>query len=124
MEVLQRMDYLIKKVFSEQNRPTFPHYRASQSKGSTRGLPWSNQVSLACTQDKTTHLHAHQMHSNFCTFKFRSYLISYTRLFTKLNLFNFILWYIYYNENFQIYSISTSFWQRKTSGLNSEYMFY
>ena len=41
-------------------------------------------------QDKTTRLHMHQMHSYFHTF--RIYLILYTRLFTKLNLFD-ILFY-------------------------------
>ena len=81
MEVLRRMDYLIKRVFNDQNRPTFLHYRASQSRGLTRGMPSS---SLACMR---------QMHSNFHTvLKFRVYLISYTRLFTKLNLFD-ILFY-------------------------------
>ena len=67
VEVLRRMDYLIKRVFSERVWPTFPHYRASQS----RGPPLSNQASLACMRDKTTRLssHAsnreHQTHSNF-----------------------------------------------------------
>ena len=86
MEVLRRMDYLIKTVFSEQNRPTSPHYRASQSRSLTREPPSSNQASLACTRDKTMRLHACQTHGNFRTFKFRVYLISYTRLFSKLNL--------------------------------------
>ena len=31
------------------------------------------------------------MHCNFHIFKFRVYLISYTRLFTKLNLFEILL---------------------------------
>ena len=33
-----------------------------------------------------------RMHSNFCTFKFHIYLISYTKLFTKLNLFEILLY--------------------------------
>ena len=45
-----------------------------------------------------------QMHSNIRIFKFRVYLISYARLFMKLNLFEILLLpYIYYNESFQIY---------------------
>ena len=34
----------------------------------------------------------HQMHSNFHVFKFRVNLISYTRLFMKLNLFKILLY--------------------------------
>ena len=86
MEVFRRMDYLIKRVFSERNRPTFLHYRASQSRGSTRGPPSSNQASLVCKRDKTTRLHMHQTHGNFHTFKLCVYLISYTRLSMQLNL--------------------------------------
>ena len=45
-------------------------------------------------------IHMRQTHSNFCTFKFHVYIISYTRLLTKLNLFK-ILFYstftVYYN---------------------------
>ena len=46
--------------------------------------------------DKTTAIHnTHQtkcqLHSIFCIFKFRVYLISYIRLFTKFNLQNFTL---------------------------------
>ena len=67
-------------------RPTFLHYRASQS----RGLPSSNQASITCTQNKTMHFHMCQTHSNFCTFKLCVYLISYTRIFTKLNLFEIL----------------------------------
>ena len=48
MEVLRRTDYLIKRVFSERNRPTFLHYRASQS----REPPSSNQASLAACETK------------------------------------------------------------------------
>ena len=45
-----------------------------------------------------------QMRSNFCIFKFHEL---YSKLFMKLNpLENFTLCYIYYNESFQIYSIS------------------
>ena len=36
-------------------------------------------------RDKTTRLHTRQTHSNFRTFKFRVYLVLYTRLFMKLN---------------------------------------
>ena len=47
-----------------------------------------------------------QMHNNFQIFKFRVYLISYTKLFTKLNLRNFTLWYIYYNESVYLASFA------------------
>ena len=58
--------------------------------------------------DKVTTIHnTHQTkretHSNFHIFEFRVLFNLYTRLFTKLNLWNFTIHYIYYNESFQIY---------------------
>ena len=87
---LRRMDYLIKKVFNEYN--TFTHIE---------------QANQDVWQDDRHRQTKRQTHSNFHVFKFRIYLISYTRLFTKLrkSLRNFILRYIYYNENFQIYGM-------------------
>ena len=70
-----------KKVFSEQS--TFPCCTASQSRGSTRGPPFTTCVKLC------------QMHKNFQILKFRVYLISYTKLFTKLKLQNLILCCVY-----------------------------
>ena len=62
--------------------------------------------------DKTTTIHnarqtKHQTDSNFHIFKFRVYLILYTRLaiYEIKSLQNFTLRYIYYNESFQIYGI-------------------
>ena len=46
----------------------------------------------------------YQTRSNFRMFKFRVYLIPYTRLFTKYNVLKFYLQYIYDNKNFQIYN--------------------
>ena len=63
VEVLQRIEYLIKRVFSKQS--TFLHYRAGQSTVLTRGPLL------------TTHVKPSIKHSNFHIFKFRVYLISY-----------------------------------------------
>ena len=72
------------------NKVPFPCCTASQTRDFKRGPPFTTCVKLC------------QMHNNFQIFKFRDYLISYTKLFTKLNLQYFTLRYIYYNENFQI----------------------
>ena len=65
--------YLIQRVFSKQN--TFLHYRASQSRGLTRGPSFITRIkpSVKC----------------IVIFESYVYLILYTRLFSKLNLFKF-----------------------------------
>ena len=63
------------------NIATFLCYRASQSRCSTRQLPFRHSM--------------YQTHCNFCIFKlfkFCVYLILYTRSFTKLNLFENLLY--------------------------------
>ena len=66
------------------NNYTFACYRLSQSRVSTRLLPFTTPC---------------QTHNNFCIFKFCVYLILYTRLFTKLNLFQiFTLRYTFNNK--------------------------
>ena len=70
-------------------RYIFLSYRTGQSRGSTR--PTVIKPSIK-------HIVISIFLNSVC------YLISYTRLFIKLNLFEFYF-YIYYNESFQIYSI-------------------
>ena len=72
------MDYLIKTVFSKQN--TFPHYREEV-----------RQEDCHCQTKRQAHSN---FQGNFCLFKFHVYLISYTRLFMKLNLFKVLLYSI------------------------------
>ena len=77
-KVLRRMNYLIQEVVSERN--TFPHYRASQSRGSTRELPFTTRVKPIIKH----------VYSNFHVNKLHVYLILYTRLLKKLNLFEIV----------------------------------
>ena len=89
VEVLLRMNYLSQKVFSEQY--TFLCYGASQSRCSTRRLPFTTRASSNMHQTKR-HTHSNFHLNSTC------YLILYTRLFTKLNLLEILLCYIYCNE--------------------------
>ena len=86
MEVLLRMNYLNQKVFSK--RCTFLCYRASQSRCSTRRPPFTTRASSNMHQTKR-HTHSNFRLNSMC------YLISYTRLFTKLNLLETLLYVTY-----------------------------
>ena len=75
VKVLRRMNYLSQESFSKQY--TFTCYRASQSRVSTRRSPFTTRVKRIVI---SVYL------NSVC------YLISYTRSFTKLNLFKNLLY--------------------------------
>ena len=82
MEVLQRMDYLIKRVFSKQNRPTFPHYSQEDHHRQTTLVSRAHETKphvFTCIKRIVISVHL-----------IPCFLISYTRLFTKLNLFEIL----------------------------------
>ena len=85
-----------KMVFSK--RYTFPCYRASQSRGSTRRLSFTT-----CVKSSIKHIVISIYLNSMC------YLFSYTRLFTKLNLFGQVScglhreWYLHSNITYGRY---------------------
>ena len=86
VEVLLRMNYLSQKVFSKQY--TFLCYRASQSRCSTSRPLFTTRAGSNMHQTKR-HTHSNFRLNSMC------YLISYTRLFMKLNLLEILLYVTY-----------------------------
>ena len=74
---------LAKRVFSKQY--TFTYYRASQSRVSTRRSPFTT-----CVKRMVISVYLNSM----------CYLILYTRLFTKLNLFKILLYVTFLTTKF------------------------
>ena len=96
-----------KRVFRK--RYTFPCYRVSQSRGSTRRPPFKTHVKPSVKRIVI-----------FVYLNSLCYLISYTRLFTKLNLFEILFYITFLTTKF---SRSTVSLQHTTNYITMYYLY-